>query len=343
MVNLEIGGKKIGEDYDRTFIIAEAGSNHNQKFDQAKELINVAADSGADAIKFQTYSAKKLYSKKTPPFPGEKKQPYDVIRDVEIPREWQSELTRYAEKSGLIFLSTPFDYEAVDELEELGISAYKWASSTITDFPMLKYTAKKNKPLIISTGMANMGEIQEAINVAKEVGNDQIVLLQCTSTYPAKPEEINLRAMNTIKNAFNLPTGLSDHSLGISIPIAAVARGAVMVEKHFTLDRDLEGPDHKFALEPDELDEMVTAIRNVEKGLGSPEKKPTEREKEKLDLTRRSIIAKRDIAKGEKIEKDMLVVKRPGLGIEPKFKEIVVGRKAKQDIEKEQWITWEMV
>lgn len=342
MVFLRIDKRGIGEE-ERCYIIAEAGSNHNQNFDRAKKLIDVAADARVDAVKFQTYSADKLYSAKTPIFPGEDKKPYEVVKNVEIPREWQADLMKYAKQKGLTFLSTPFDYEAVDELEELGISAYKWASSTITDLPMLKYAAKKGKPMLLSTGMSDLADIQNAINAVYSTGNKRIALLHCTSVYPCPASEVNLRMMDTIRDAFHLPTGFSDHSLGTAIPVAAVARGAKMLEKHFTLDRSLEGPDHPFAMEPQELKEMVSMVREVEESLGSPIKEATPGEREKVELSRRSIIAAEDISKGQKIERGMLMVKRPGFGISPDLIDVVVGRHAKEEIKKDTWITWDMI
>ena len=330
---------------EQTFIIAEAGANHNRDFGMAKKLIDVAADSKADAVKFQTYSAETLYSKKTPEFSYQKGQNvYDLIKSIELPREWQQELAEYADQRGIMFLSTPFDYAAVDELDEIGVPAFKFASFEIVDLELLKYAASKQKPMIISTGMANLGEIEDAISAIRSAGNNDIVLLHCNSLYPTPPEVVNLRAMKTMREAFKLPVGFSDHTLGIHISLAAVAMGAYVIEKHFTLDRNLPGPDHSFAIEPDELKEMVGYVREIEeaKGSGIKEKSKLEGEEQYLKA-RRSIHAKVDIPKGTKIIKDMLVVKRPGYGIKPKFMDVVVGRTARIDIEEEEWITWEMV
>ncbi len=325
------------------FIIAEAGSNHNGSLGQAKKLIDVAAEAGADAVKFQTYYADTLYSRHTPVFPGEDKPPYEVVKKCELPRAWQLELARYVRERGLIFLSTPFDYQAVDELDSLGVPAFKWASSEINDLPLLKYAAAKGKPMLISTGMCNLADVQEAVEAVRSTGNNDIILLHCTALYPTPPDQVNLRAMDTLREAFHLPVGFSDHTLGLTASIAAVARGARVIEKHFTLNRQLEGPDHKFALEPEELKDLVKAIREVEACLGSPEKRPTLGEEAKLPLSRRSIIAAVDIPKGRTITSDMLIIKRPGYGIPPKFLDVVVGRQARADIPKDTPIRWDMV
>jgi N-acetylneuraminate synthase/N,N'-diacetyllegionaminate synthase len=343
-MKIKIGSRFVGSG-EPAFIIAEAGANHNRDFDMAKKLIDVAADSKADAVKFQTYSAETLYSKKTPEFSYMKGQNvYDLIKSIELPREWQQELAEYADQSGIMFLSTPFDYAAVDELDEIGVPAFKFASFEIVDPELLKYAASKQKPMIISTGMANLGEIEDAISAIRSAGNDDIVLLHCNSLYPTPPEVVNLRAMGTMREAFKLPVGFSDHTLGIHISLAAVAMGACVIEKHFTLDRNLPGPDHSFAIEPDELKEMVRCVREIEEAKGSGIKEKSKLEgKEQYLKARRSIHAKVDIPKGTKITKDMLVVKRPGCGIKPKFMDVVVGRTARMDIKEEEWIAWEMV
>lgn len=330
---IEINGRRIGSGYP-TYIITEAGANHDRKLSQARELIDIAADSGADAVKFQLYSAEKLYSEKAPQFA--------VIKANELPREWVGELAEYARNKGLIFLATPYDKEAVDQLYERGVPAYKWASLEIVNLPLLRYAASKGRPMILSTGMCNLADIQEAVDTVYSVGNKDIILLHCTSLYPTKLYQLNLRMMDTMRDAFHLPVGLSDHTLSIIIPAAAVARGACVIEKHFTLSRKLKGPDHPFALEPDELKQMVKAIREVEESLGSPIKQVIPEEEDVL-LRRPSIIAKMNISQGTRLTEDMLIIKRPGYGIKPKFLDIIIGREAKRDIEKGDGITWEMV
>jgi len=337
---LKIADKLIG-DGQPCFIIAEAGANHNRNLDMAKELIDAAVEAGADAVKFQTYSAETLYSRKTPKFSYLKDQDvWQLIKAIELPREWQGYLADYCQKKGIIFLSTPFDFRAVDELAELNVPAYKIASFELVDLTLLRYTAQKGKPVIISTGMANLGDIEDAIKAIRQEHNDQIALLHCNSLYPTPAGVVNLKAIDNMGAAFGLPVGFSDHTLGITIPIAAVARGAKIIEKHYTLDRNLPGPDHPFALEPDELKNMVTAIREVEAALGHGRKERAPEEEEMYTKGRRSIIAAQDIPQGTVIIREMLTVKRPGYGIAPKYIDLVVGRTAKRDIETDEPITW---
>ena len=337
---VKIGNKKIGGN-NPTYIIAEIGSNHNKDKKIAKKMIDKAAEAGVDAVKFQTFQADKLYSKKTPKFSKDKMKPYDLIKSIELPRGWQKELCQYASKKKLHFLSSPFDFEAVDELHKIGVPAFKVASFEITDLELLKHIAKKKKPVILSTGMASIEEIEEAIDVIKSQGNDNIVLLHCNSMYPSPIDIVNLNAINTMQAAFQIPIGFSDHTIGIHIPVAAVVSGARVIEKHITLDRKMKGPDHNFSIEPDELKQMVQNIRDVEKAMGTGVKEISKKEKEMYEKGRRSIIAAQDISKDTKITRSMLIVKRPGYGIKPKFIDIVVGKKAKKNISEDQWITWE--
>lgn len=330
-------------DEEPCFVVAEIGANHNKNLSIAKKLIDIAAESGADAVKFQIYSAETLYSKKTPLFSNYDKKPWDLIKEIETPRDWLPELTKYCNKNGIIFFATPFDFEAVDELDRY-VPLFKIASFEIVDLPLIEYVAKKDKPIILSTGLANMEEIEDAYTTCIKSGNRNIIFLQCASVYPAPPEIINLRSMETIKMAFNVPVGLSDHTLGIYVSVAAVAMGAKVIEKHFTLSRKMKGPDHLFAIEPDELKEMIKQIRDVEKALGDGKKLgPKPQEMEFYEKARRSIHAKVNIPKGTKITKDMLIIKRPGYGIKPKFIDLLIGRESKVDVEVEQWITWDMI
>ena len=337
---ITIGNKKIGVD-NPTYIIAEIGSNHNRDKKIAKKMIDKAADARVDAVKFQTFKAEKLYSKKTPKFSKDTITPFDLIKSIELPREWHKELFEYAVDKNLHFLSSPFDYEAVDLLDKIGVPAYKIASFEITDLELLKYVAKKTKPIILSTGMANIEEIEEALEAIRKQGNNNIVLLHCNSMYPTPVEIVNLNAINTMSTIFKIPIGFSDHTIGIHIPIAAVAKGAKVIEKHFTLDRKMKGPDHHFAVEPDELKQMVQNIRDVEKAQGTGVKEASKEEQEMYEKGRRSIIAAQDISKGTKITREMLIVKRPGFGIKPKFLDKVIGKTSKKDIIADQWITWE--
>jgi len=346
-LRVKIGDRSVG-DGEPCFVIAEAGANHNRDLAMGKELIDVAADAGADAVKFQTYSAETLYSKHTPRFTYlegvSDKETWDLIKEIELPREWQGDLAAHAAARGIRFLSSPFDYRAIDELAALGVPAYKIASFEIVDLPLIRYAAARGRPMILSTGLATYEDIADAIGACAETGNRDVVLLQCASLYPAPPARINLRAMATMRQAFNVPVGLSDHSLGIHVAVAGAAVGASVIEKHFTLDRKLPGPDHPFAIEPGELKEMVRQIREVEAALGDGLKLgPAPEEREMHEKARRSLIAARAIPRGTTIDPSMIAIKRPGYGIRPKFADLVVGRVAKVDIPEDAVLTWEML
>jgi N-acetylneuraminate synthase/N,N'-diacetyllegionaminate synthase len=345
---IKIDGKTVGKEYP-CFIIAEAGVNHNSSVELAKKLITAAKDARADAVKFQTFKAENIviknaekaeYQKETT---GIGESQYEMIKNLELSEDDFKKLADYANKKDILFLSSPFDKESVDLLDEMNVPAFKIASGEITNFPLLKHIAKKEKPIILSTGMSTLGEVEEALNVIRSEGDKDVILLHCVSNYPARREDVNLRAMKTLKQAFKLPVGFSDHTLGITASIVAVALGACIIEKHFTLDKNLPGPDHKASLEPDELKEMVNAIRDVEKALGDGIKRPTKEEEEIKKVARRSIVAKEDISKGTIITEDMLDVKRPGTGIEPKHLNLVIGRRTKGSIKKDELITWEVI
>jgi sialic acid synthase SpsE len=343
-----IGSRPVGPGHP-TYVIAEAGANHNRDLGVARALIDVAAAAGADAVKFQTYSGATLYSKKTPRFkylaPITDKSPTELLEDISLPREWQPELAAYARSLGLEFMSTPFDFDAVRELDALDVPALKVASFEIVDLPLIRAAAATGRPLLISTGMAVLGEIEDALQAAAEGGAPAVGVMQCTSVYPAPAETINLRAMATMERALGVPAGLSDHSLGIAVPIAAAALGAAFVEKHYTLSRDMAGPDHPFALEPDELGAMVAGIREAQAALGSGRKEgPTPEEREEMfGLGRRSLIATRALPAGTVLEPDMITRKRPGFGIPPKHLDLVLGRPLKVDVEEDEILTWDMV
>jgi N-acetylneuraminate synthase/N,N'-diacetyllegionaminate synthase len=348
MKKIKLGNRSISEG-EPCFIIAEAGVNHNGTIELAKKLIEVAKDAGADAVKFQTFKAENVliknaekaeYQKETT---GIEESQYEMIKRLELSEYDFKELADYAKKKGILFLSSPFDKESVDLLDEMNVSAFKVASGEITNFPLLKHIAKKGKSIILSTGMATLGEVEEALNVIRSEGVKDVILLHCVSNYPAKIEDVNLRALETLKQAFKLPVGFSDHTLGITTPIAAVALGACIIEKHFTLDRNLPGPDHKASLDPDELKEMVKAIRDVEKALGNGIKRPAKEEEEIKKVARRSIVAKVDIPEGAIISEDMLDVKRPGTGIVPKYFDFIVGMRAKKNIKKSNIVTWKII
>lgn len=343
---VKIGKRPVGPGKP-CFIIAEAGSNHDGRLKQAKQLIDIAAESGADAVKFQTYLADNMAARTKDKivkidYAGAKTL-HGLYKMLELPRGWQGKLASYARKKGIIFFSTPFDEEAVDELDELDIPVFKVASFEIVHTPLLRHIARKGKPVILSTGMANLGEIEEAVEAIQKEDNNQIILLHCGIGYPLKTDEVNLAAMETLRQSFPYPVGYSDHTLGITIPIAAVARGANVIEKHFTISRALIGPDHPFALEPSELKAMVQGIRDAEKAIGSPYKGVLDSELIHYHRGRRSLFASVDIPKGTKITEDMLVVLRPGIGLKPRYLETVVGRTARVNIEAQEPITWDKI
>jgi N,N'-diacetyllegionaminate synthase len=341
---IEIAGRIVGPGYP-CFIIAEAGVNHNGKLNMAKQLVIAAARAGADAVKFQSFKAENVATRKAPKAEyqkqatGSAESQYEMIERLELSAANFAELARHAQKNGIIFLSTPFDKVSADLLDSLGVPAFKIASGELTNFPLIRYVAKKGKPVILSTGMSTLAEIDEALHVIQGEGIKDIILLHCVTAYPAKVEDVNLRAMETLRREFKLPVGLSDHTLGTTVPIAAVALGACVIEKHFTLDRSLPGPDHQASLEPDELKQMIKAIREVEKAMGDGSKMPTKEEKQIQKVARRSIVARVNIPKGTIITEAMLDIKRPGTGIEPKNISSIVGKRAKRNIERDALVT----
>ena len=335
-------GRRIGED-NPCYIMMDIAANHNGDLDTAKELIRKAAEAGADAVKLQTYRAEELYSKKTPQFSRDAMKPYDLIKKVQHPREWIPRLFEYAKDCGIDFLSSPFDFNAADLLDDAGVSLFKVASLEIVDLRLIKHIAAKGKPVILSTGMASLEEIEEAVEAARSTGNESIALLHCSTCYPSPAHIVNLKAMETLRNTFGLPTGFSDHTLGWHIPVAAVALGACIIEKHFTLCRGQEGPDHGFSIEPAELKLMADQIRDVEKALGDGIKKVYPEERENYEKGRRSLIARKDIPRGTIITEDMITCKRPGWGIKPKYLRDVVGRTAGADIYEDDILMWDML
>ena len=335
---------KAGKISNNCFIIAEAGVNHNGSVKLAKKLVDAAKEAGADAVKFQTFKTKNLVTKNARKAEyqiknsGEESQ-YEMIKKLELSPDEFWEIAKYAEDKGIIFLSSPFDSESVDLLDEIDIPAFKIASGEITNFPLLKCIAKKQKPVILSTGMSTIGEVEEALNLIEKY-NDDIILMHCLTNYPAKKEDANLNVIKTLEYAFKRPVGFSDHTSGIEMSVAAVALGSCVIEKHFTIDKNLPGPDHKASLEPHELSEMVKAIRNIEKGLGNGIKKPTDDEIKIKKLVRKSIVAKEDILKGSILTEEMLEIKRPGTGIEPKYLDELVGKELIEDIKKDDLLKW---
>jgi N,N'-diacetyllegionaminate synthase len=341
-----IAGRQVGPG-EPAYVIAEAGANHNRDLGVARRLIEVAAEAGADAVKFQTYTGADLYSSRTPQFEylGDDRSPQELLDAIALPREWQPELAAHARERGIHFFSSPFDRAAVDGLRELGVPAMKIASFEIVDLPLIRHAASAGVPMIISTGMATYGEIEDALGSVAEAGNREVALLRCASVYPAPDEIMNLRAMATMREAFGVPVGLSDHSEGVAVATGAAALGAQLIEKHFTLDRAMEGPDHPFALEPVELGALVAGVRSVEAAMGTGRLEgPSEQESgEMYTLARRSVIAAVEIPAGTAITEEMLTVKRPGTGVPPKQLPLLVGRTARVDIPFDEPMTWEMV
>lgn len=348
MKTIDISGRRVGPGHP-CFIIAEPGSNHNGSLETALELIDAAADANADAVKFQTFRAEEHYSRKTPQFSYLKGltpnvSTFDLIKKNEMPRDWHAPLKARTQAKGLIFLSTPSDRSAVDDLvDRHGMPAIKIASFEAVDLPFIEYCAKKRKPMIISTGMCNLGDTEDIMKTLEKTGNKEVALLHCVSLYPTQPQQVNLRSMQTLAAAFDVPVGLSDHTTGIDIPIAAVALGACVIEKHYTLDKRSKGPDHPFALEPHELKSMIQGIRNTEAALGSPLKRMLPEEEEMARLGRRSIVARAHIPKGATLEPGMLTTKRPGWGIRPKHLPQIIGCRTRQTIEPDDIVTWDMI
>jgi N,N'-diacetyllegionaminate synthase len=326
--------------YNKTFIIAEAGVNHNGSVEMAFQLIDVAAAAGADAVKFQTFKAEKVIAANAPKAGYQKdttgvdESQLEMVKKLELDETAHTRLYQYCQGKGIQFLSTPFDLESIDLLERLGLKTFKIPSGEITNLPYLRKLGALKKRLILSTGMADLGEIEDALDVLTESGTpmENITVLHCNTEYPTPFEDVNLRAMLTIQNAFpGISVGYSDHTPGIEVAVAAVALGAAVLEKHFTLDRNLPGPDHKASLEPDELRAMVQAIRNIEKALGTGSKKPSPSELKNKPVARKSIVAAVPIKEGETFTEMNITVKRPGTGITPMRWDEMIGRKAGRD------------
>jgi len=332
---------------EKTFIIAEAGVNHNGSLDTAIKMVYAAVAAGADAVKFQTFKAEKVITASAPKAgyqqqaTGPDESQLEMVRKLELDEPAHKRLFRYCNNKGILFLSSPFDLESIDLLNRLGMQIFKIPSGEITNLPYLRKLGALKKKLIMSTGMADLGEIEDALDVIIQSGTkrENITILHCNTEYPTPVEEVNLKAMLTIKAAFlGVNIGYSDHTLGIEVPIAAVAMGATVIEKHFTLDKNMEGPDHKASLEPDELKAMVCAIRNIERALGNGIKKPSLSEQKNKPIARKSIVAARDIRKGELFTEESMTVKRPGTGISPMRWDEVIGRAAHRKYNMDQLI-----
>lgn len=345
---LSIAGRFVGPDHP-CFIIAEIGVNHDGEIEKARQLIDAAVKSGADAVKFQTFVAERLATPEAPKAAyqldatstGESQ--LEMLRRLELDPQAHEQLMRYSRQRNTIFMSTPFDEESADLLADLGVPAFKMSSGDITNLPFQIHVARKRKPMIVSTGMATLGEVEAAVRAIEDTGNLELALLHCVSNYPARDRDINLRAMQTMAAAFRVSVGYSDHTLGLSVPLAAVALGACIIEKHLTLNRSLPGPDHRASLEPDEFAMMVEGIRTVESALGDGCKKPAPAEAAIAAVVRRSLVAAKEIPAGSKLTNEMFVTRRPGTGLAPSMRSLLVGRRAKIDIREGTVLTLDMV
>lgn len=346
MKEFRIGTRLLGKNHP-TFIIAEIGSNFDGSIENAKKLINLVIDSGADCVKFQSFIAEKIicaahFEKKMDFQSNWKKSVFEVYKEAEFPRKWHKKLFEYCNKKGIIFLSAPYDLEAVDLLDELGVVAFKIGSGEVTNLEFLEYVAMKKKPIMLATGSCTLLEVKEAVRAIRKTGNKDLALLQCTTNYPASFENANLLGMKTLEREFKLLVGYSDHCPGDVLPIASVALGGRIIEKHFTSDRLGHGPDHNFAMDPESFSSMVKKIRDLEKAFGDGKIKVESSEKITKILQRRSIFASEDIEKGEQFSRKNLVVLRPEKGLPPKYLPKLLGKKAKRKIKKWTPITKEL-
>ena len=344
---VEISGRRVGPG-SPCFIIAEAGVNHNGAADLARQLVDAAAESGADAVKFQTFKSDELATPSAPKAAYQSEQAGDaesqreMLRKLELPPEAFRSLQGHCRTRGIQFLSTPFEEESADFLDQLGVAAFKIPSGEITNLNFLKHVAQKNRPVILSTGMSTLSEVAAAVSALRGTGNAQIALLHCTSNYPASPADANLRAMLTMAKQFNLPIGYSDHTPGNETALAAVALGACIIEKHFTMDRTLAGPDHKSSLNPKELRKFVQSIRTVEAALGDGEKKPATAEANVAKVARKSLVAARDIPANSTVTEEMITARRPGTGLSPAMQDQIIGRKTRVSIPAETLLALDM-
>lgn len=333
----------------KTYIIAEAGVNHNGSLENAKKLIEKAKEAGADAVKFQTFIPELNISKSAQKAAyqaantGNNESQLEMVKKLYLNVDAHTEMMKHCEKVGIEFLSTPFDLDSIDILHQLGLNTIKIPSGEVTNILYLKKLGKFNKRIILSTGMCNLGEIETAIDVLTKAGTERtkIAILHCNTEYPTPMEDVNLLAMHTIRDAFKLEVGYSDHTLGIEIPIAAVALGATIIEKHFTLDKSMEGPDHKASLEPEELSAMVSAIRNIEKAFGDGIKKPSASESKNIGIARKSLHLNKNLSQGHIITEADLIMKRPGDGIPSMLIDQVIGKKVKSNLTEDHKLGWE--
>ncbi|MBI4125579.1 MAG: N-acetylneuraminate synthase [Deltaproteobacteria bacterium] len=342
-----IQNRKMGQGHP-CFIIAEAGVNHNGDVKMAKKLIDAAAHAGADAVKFQTFRADNVVTSDAPKAQyqiratGRQESQLEMLKKLELPLEAFQELQNYCLQKGILFMSTPFDEDCADFLDEMGMPVFKIPSGELTNAFFVAHVAEKKKPLIVSTGMATLEEVDAAVRIILDANNTKFVLLHCVSSYPADPGDVNLRAMDALRKFFKVPVGFSDHTRGIEVALAAVAMGACVLEKHFTLCRRMSGPDHQVSLEPDELMQLVKGIRTVEMAFGNGLKQPCEAEIDTAKVARRSLVANRDIAKGSRLALEWVAIKRPGTGLAPAILPRLVGLQVKSDIQAGSFLTLEM-
>jgi N-acetylneuraminate synthase len=330
-------------------VIAEAGVNHNGSLEMALRLVDAAAAAGADVVKFQTFKAEEGISPSAPKATyqlettGASESQLEMVKKLELPPEAFRRIERHCRERGIVFLSTPFDRASVDLLDELGVVAFKIGSGELTDLRFLSYVAAKGRPLILSTGMSNLQEVAAAVESVRDAGNRELVILHCVSNYPAAPSSVNLRVMKTLQEEFGVPIGYSDHTVGIDIALAAVALGACIIEKHFTLDRSLPGPDHRASLEPSELEAMVRGIRVVQSALGDGRKCLVAEEINTAAVARRSLVAACDLKAETMLTEAMIAIRRPGTGLPPSALPKLVGRRLRQDINAGALFTMEML
>ena len=347
-MEFKIGKKTVGA-ANPVFIIAELSANHLQNFDLAADTIKAIKESGADAVKLQTYTPDTItidsdneYFQIKQDTIWDGKSLYQLYKEAYTPWEWQPKLKKIAEDMGLILFSSPFDITSVDFLEDMDVPAYKIASFEITDIPLIEYVASKGKPVILSTGIATLSDIELALDTCRKVGNDQIALLKCTSAYPAPLDDLNLRTIPNLKETFSVIAGLSDHSRGISVPIASVALGAKIIEKHFILNRNLGGPDASFSLEPEEFKSMVKAVREVEMALGKVSYKLTDKIMKSRELSR-SLFIVEDVNAGDVLNEKSIKSIRPCFGLHPRYYNKILGKKARSNIKKGTPLTWDLI
>lgn len=336
------GGDEV--ERERVFIIAEAGDNHNGSYENALKLVDKAVEAGADCVKFQTFITENVISKFAEKAEYQKENTaveetqFEMVKKLELSFDEFRKIKKYCDEKKILFLSTPFDLDSIDFLESIDIPFWKIPSGEITNLPYLLKIAKTQKDIIMSTGMCQMSEIKEALDILRRNGAGKITLLHCNTEYPTPFCDVNLNAMKTMKEEFHVEIGYSDHTIGVEVPIAAAAMGACVIEKHFTLDKNMEGPDHKASLEPEELKDMISCIRNIEKALGNGKKSPSQSEQKNIIIARKSIVANCDIKKGEVLTEENLYIKRPGDGISPMKWYEVLGKKAIKDFKKDELI-----